>query len=48
MQCRKCGHVEECPHCSVAMTYHRADETLKCHLCGHERGAPAVCPACAG
>ncbi|MBI2510683.1 MAG: primosomal protein N' [Opitutae bacterium] len=47
MQCRKCGHVEECPHCSVSMTYHRADETLKCHLCGHERGAPAVCPSCA-
>lgn len=47
MQCRKCGHVEECPHCSVSMTYHRADETLKCHLCGHQRGAPAVCPACA-
>jgi len=47
MQCRKCGHVEECPHCSVAMTYHRADETLKCHLCGHQRGAPAVCPSCA-
>ncbi len=47
MQCRKCGHVEECPHCSVAMTYHRTDETLKCHLCGHQRGAPAVCPSCA-
>ena len=47
MQCRKCGHVEECPHCSVAMTYHRSDETLKCHLCGHERGAPVVCPSCA-
>lgn len=47
MQCRKCGHVEECPHCSVSMTYHRADETLKCHLCGHQRGAPAVCPSCA-
>jgi primosomal protein N' (replication factor Y) len=47
MQCRKCGHVEECPHCSVALTYHRADETLKCHLCGHERGSPVVCPACA-
>ncbi len=47
MQCRKCGHVEQCPHCSVAMTYHRADETLKCHLCGHARGAPVVCPACA-
>ncbi|HEX2861302.1 MAG TPA: primosomal protein N', partial [Lacunisphaera sp.] len=47
MQCRKCGHVEQCPHCSVAMTYHRADETLKCHLCGHQRGSPAVCPSCA-
>ncbi len=47
MQCRKCGHVEQCPHCSVSMTYHRSDETLKCHLCGHARGAPAVCPACA-
>jgi primosomal protein N' (replication factor Y) len=47
MQCRKCGHVETCPHCSVSMTYHRADETLKCHLCGHQRGAPAACPQCA-
>ncbi len=47
MQCRKCGHVEQCPHCSVSMTYHRTDETLKCHLCGHQRGAPAVCPSCA-
>jgi primosomal protein N' (replication factor Y) len=47
MLCRKCGHVEECPHCSVSLTYHRSDETLKCHLCGHERGAPVVCPSCA-
>jgi len=47
MQCRKCGHVETCPHCSVAMTYHRADETLKCHLCGHQRSSPVVCPSCA-
>ncbi len=47
MQCRKCGHVEQCPHCSVAMTYHRTDETLKCHLCGHQRNAPVACPACA-
>ncbi|MDP1581419.1 MAG: primosomal protein N' [Candidatus Didemnitutus sp.] len=47
MLCRKCGHVEECPHCSVTMTYHRADETLKCHLCGQQHGAPVVCPSCA-
>ncbi|WP_232767450.1 replication restart helicase PriA [Geminisphaera colitermitum] len=44
MQCRKCGHVEECPHCSVSLTYHRSDETLRCHLCGYQKTAPLVCP----
>jgi len=46
MLCRSCGHVEECPHCSISMTYHRADESLRCHLCGHERSAPVRCPKC--
>ena len=46
MQCRKCGSVEECPHCSVTMTYHRTDETLRCHLCGEQRPAPVRCPKC--
>ena len=46
MLCTKCGHVEECPHCSIALTYHRADETLRCHLCGEQRNAPLRCPAC--
>jgi len=46
MQCRKCGSVEECPHCSVSMTYHRSDETLRCHLCGEQRPAPVRCPKC--
>jgi primosomal protein N' (replication factor Y) len=46
MQCRKCGSVEECPHCSVSMTYHRTDETLRCHLCGEQRPAPVRCPKC--
>lgn len=44
--CRQCGHVEGCPHCSIAMTLHRTDDTLRCHLCGHQRSAPASCPQC--
>jgi len=44
--CRQCGHVEGCPHCSIAMTFHRTDDTLRCHLCGHQRPAPASCPQC--
>lgn len=46
MLCTRCGHVEECEHCSIAMTYHRTNETLRCHLCGAERGAPVRCPKC--
>jgi primosomal protein N' (replication factor Y) len=46
MLCTACGHVEECAHCSIAMTYHRADEHLRCHLCGAARPAPARCPRC--
>jgi primosomal protein N' (replication factor Y) len=44
--CQECGYVAECPHCSIALTYHRADETLKCHLCGKEQPAPVTCPQC--
>ncbi|MEY4939066.1 MAG: hypothetical protein RIQ93_801 [Verrucomicrobiota bacterium] len=47
MVCSKCGHVEECVHCSITMTYHRADETLRCHLCGDQKPAPLRCPKCA-
>ncbi len=46
MLCTECGHVEECLHCSIALTYHRNDETLRCHLCGDQRAAPMVCPQC--
>jgi len=46
MLCTKCGHVEECLHCSITMTYHRTDEMLRCHLCGDQRPAPARCPKC--
>ncbi|MGH7943517.1 MAG: replication restart helicase PriA, partial [Opitutaceae bacterium] len=46
MLCTKCGHVEECRHCSITMTYHRSDEMLRCHLCGDQRDAPLRCPKC--
>lgn len=48
MLCPDCGHVATCGHCSIPMTYHRADGRLRCHLCGHERPAPRHCPECRG
>jgi len=44
--CSSCGHVCECPNCSVALTFHRAANRLVCHICGHTAVVPAKCPAC--
>jgi len=46
MICEACGHVVQCPDCSVSLTYHRAAERLVCHICGHSGRAPKVCPKC--
>lgn len=46
MQCSVCGHVCECPNCSVALTYHRDAGILACHICGHNERAPRKCPGC--
>jgi primosomal protein N' (replication factor Y) len=45
LQCPQCGYVAQCPHCSVALTYHRRAQNLCCHICGHTAPAPATCPA---
>ncbi len=44
MFCLKCGYVAKCPNCSIALTYHRRAEELRCHLCGQVGPAPKVCP----
>ncbi|MEI9866058.1 MAG: primosomal protein N' [Limisphaerales bacterium] len=44
LQCPKCGYVANCPNCSITLTYHRIDQRLSCHICGHVEKVPAVCP----
>jgi primosomal protein N' (replication factor Y) len=46
LQCPQCGHVEMCPNCSVALTFHRAASRLRCHLCDFSDGVPHACPQC--
>ena len=46
--CGECGHVPECPRCSVALTYHSANGRLMCHYCGHSERAFDRCPVCGG
>jgi primosomal protein N' (replication factor Y) len=42
--CEKCGHVCGCPNCSLALTYHRPEQVLRCHFCGYSERVPQVCP----
>ncbi|MGD0085634.1 MAG: primosomal protein N' [Verrucomicrobiota bacterium] len=44
LQCPKCGYVAQCPNCSLALTYHRIEQKLSCHICGHNEKVPSVCP----
>ncbi|MEM7383694.1 MAG: primosomal protein N' [Verrucomicrobiota bacterium] len=46
MQCLDCGHVCECQHCSVSLTYHLSKQRLVCHICGYKQIAPRRCPKC--
>ena len=46
MLCPDCGYVENCKDCSIALTYHRTDGYLKCHLCGFRKPSPRSCNQC--
>jgi primosomal protein N' (replication factor Y) len=45
--CDSCGHIAECPHCSVSLTLHRARrEQLVCHYCDYVTQVPERCQKC--
>ncbi|HZZ08832.1 MAG TPA: primosomal protein N' [Candidatus Binataceae bacterium] len=48
LQCHLCGVVISCPNCSVSMTFHMRDRSLRCHWCGARVPAPDACPECNG
>ena len=46
VECRACGWTARCPRCNVTLTYHKRDDRLQCHYCGHVETVPVRCPAC--
>lgn len=46
LRCKSCNEIIRCPHCDLAMSYHRQIKKMKCHTCGSELYVPRVCPHC--
>lgn len=46
VMCTNCGYTFKCNRCDVSLTYHKKDNSLKCHYCGYTRKYPDKCPEC--
>ena len=46
VECSSCGEALKCPHCNVPLSYHRYDNTLRCHYCEYKAPYTPVCPSC--
>ncbi|ANM32086.1 hypothetical protein ABI59_04685 [Acidobacteria bacterium Mor1] len=46
VHCPRCGYRFQCDHCSIAMTWHRSDQRLKCHYCDRQHRFPEACAQC--
>ena len=46
VSCRSCGFVAYCPNCNISLTYHKYNDTLRCHYCGHTVKNYTLCPKC--
>lgn len=46
VSCRTCGYVPQCPNCNISLTYHKFENSLKCHYCGYSIPNYTVCPEC--
>lgn len=44
--CLDCSNVIKCPHCDVALTFHKKENILSCHSCDYKIIPPKECPSC--
>ncbi len=48
ISCCSCNKPVYCPNCSVHMTYHKVNNSLMCHYCGHTEEMVESCKFCGG
>ena len=44
--CPNCGNSIKCPNCDIPLTYHKKNEMLICHYCGHASKKDINCKVC--
>lgn len=46
VECGQCFEIPTCHHCNVSLTYHKTDNTLRCHYCGFHQPFTGHCTEC--
>ncbi|MDQ7918628.1 primosomal protein N' [Mesonia sp. MT50] len=46
LECNICGNSPQCPNCDVSLTYHKHNNSLRCHYCGYHMAMQLQCMAC--
>ena len=46
MECQTCNNTIKCVNCDINLTYHKYNNSLKCHYCGFTTQPPQNCLAC--
>lgn len=44
--CNTCNSVSKCLHCDVLLTFHKYNNTLRCHYCGYTKPLKGECEVC--
>ena len=46
--CSDCGDLFKCPNCSTTVTFHKKDNSIRCHYCGIKERFANICVDCGG
>ena len=46
VKCSNCSEVVRCPHCDIALSYHKDENRLVCHVCGYSTLFDISCKKC--
>ena len=46
LECEVCNWIPQCPNCDVSLVYHKNQNRLRCHICGHSSHLFNECGSC--